>query len=133
MVCCPCSLQLDMFDSARTLKEFSGKYMAVFGDSTLQENIYDIMILLSGISRDNAAMTRFMNRTVWLPWYASSFTAPIAKNHYILMHDSHTPEQASLMLLHVLRVLATVAKVLPLHEVHNYVAAQQQQGRMSLE
>lgn len=61
-----------MFDSARTLKQFHGKYMAVFGDSTLQENIYDLMILLSGISRDNPAMTRFMNRTVWLPWYVSS-------------------------------------------------------------
>ena len=120
MVCCPCSLQLDMFDSARTLKQFRGKYMAVFGDSTLQENIYDLMILLSGISRDNPAMTRFMNRTIWLPWYVfPSFTRHTAKTkHYILMHDSHTPDRTSLKSSQNLRPFTIVASSRQIMAMH---------------
>ena len=67
-------VQLDMYDSAHALESFRGKYMAVFGDSTLQENMYDLVVLLSGISKDDEAMTRYMNESIWLGWYALAST-----------------------------------------------------------
>jgi len=56
---------MDMYDSAHALEQLRGKYLALFGDSTLQENMYDIIILLSGLNRDPEAMDHFMNTSVW--------------------------------------------------------------------
>ena len=56
---------MDMYDSAHALEQLQGKYLALFGDSTLQENMYDIIILLSGLNRYPEALDRFMNTSVW--------------------------------------------------------------------
>ena len=37
----------------------------------MQENVYDLIVLLSGISKDRVAMDTFMNTSIWLPWCAS--------------------------------------------------------------
>ena len=55
-----------MYDQAHALEHLHGKYMVLFGDSTLQENMYDLIILLSGISNDREAMDAFMNTSIWL-------------------------------------------------------------------
>ena len=56
---------MDMYDSAHALDQLRGKYLALFGDSTLQENMYDIIILLSGLNRYPEALDRFLNTSVW--------------------------------------------------------------------
>ena len=53
-------LQLDVYDSVRALELFKGKYVVMFGDSTMEENMYDLIILLSGSSSDPEAMAHFL-------------------------------------------------------------------------
>ena len=62
---------MEMYDSAHALMHLRGKYIVLFGDSTLQENMYDLIILLSGISKDREALDAFMNRSIWLNGCAS--------------------------------------------------------------
>ena len=84
-------LQLNMYDSAHALEHLRGKYMVLFGDSTMQENVYDLIVLLSGISKDRVAMDTFMNTSIWLPWCASPEPCHILRSN--VSFESHYRSQ----------------------------------------
>ena len=60
-----CTVQLGMYDSGQALKRLQGKYVVMFGDSTLEENMYDIILLLSDMSRNRTMMDSFVMAGVW--------------------------------------------------------------------
>ena len=51
-----------MYDSTQLLKLLEGKYVVMFGDSTLEENMYDLILLLT--SRDLDAMATYLTTGV---------------------------------------------------------------------
>ena len=48
-------LQMNFYDSAQVLKLLEGKYIVMFGDSTLEENMYDLILLLTSWTLDEVA------------------------------------------------------------------------------
>ncbi len=57
-------LQLDVKDSAGALDCLRGKYIVMFGDSTLEENMYDLILLLSGTPQSSEVMNNFITAAV---------------------------------------------------------------------
>ncbi|CAL8465894.1 g5430 [Coccomyxa elongata] len=57
-----CSLNLH--DTALALTHLKGKYIVMFGDSTMEENMYDLVLLISGISTDVKAMDVFLDTAI---------------------------------------------------------------------
>ena len=53
-------LQLRMYDSSQVLTHLRGKYIVMFGDSTMEENMYDIIILLSNMAHNRTSMDSFL-------------------------------------------------------------------------
>ena len=51
------------FDMKRTQKCLAGKKIAVFGDSTIEDFVYDLALILSGISRNKKIMNDFIERS----------------------------------------------------------------------
>ena len=56
------ALQLGMYDSTDLLRLLKGKYIVMFGDSTLEENMYDLILLLT--SRNLDAMASYLTTGV---------------------------------------------------------------------
>ena len=52
-----------LFDMARTRDCLAGKRVAVFGDSTIEDFVYDLALLLSGISRNKKIMDKFIEES----------------------------------------------------------------------
>ncbi len=53
---------MNMYDSTQLLKLLESKYIVMFGDSTLEENMYDLILLLT--SWDMDAMAPFLTAGV---------------------------------------------------------------------